>query len=41
MINMCCYSKEKKNWLKSPTSDYITDIAESVIMQEWISGSEN
>ena len=41
MTNMCHCSNKNKNWSKSPTFDYITDLAESIIMQEWISESEN
>ena len=41
MINMCRCSNGNKNCSKPPTSDYITDLAESIIIQEWISGSEN
>ena len=41
MIQMCRRSNEDKNWSQSPTSTYITDLAESIIRQEWISGSEN
>ena len=41
MIKMCRRSNQDKNLSKFPTSNYITDLAESIIMQEWLSGKDN
>ena len=38
LVGLSRKSTSTKNWSKSPTSEYLTDIAESIITKEWRDG---
>ena len=40
IIGLSKKSNSSKNWSSSPTAEYITDIAESIITKEWKDGGE-
>ena len=41
MIGLSTKFNSTKNWSKSPTSEFLTDIAESIITHEWKSGCQS
>ena len=41
MTTMCRRTSEDKNWSNSPTSRYLTDVSESILLKEWFNGKRN
>ena len=41
MVKLCRKSNSQKLWSKTPTSEYITDITDSIVSCEWKNGKNN